>query len=129
MIYLLITLIVVFIFQGLEDENRRKASTMSKYKYTIKWHNIALLKNFILWGFVSASLLGISWKSLLLLFTIGLTRLVVLNTTINLYRGKNNIWYFSKSSSYPDKLLYKFPKVSYFTTLTLFIINWIILIK
>ena len=115
--------------QGLEDENRRKASTMSNYQYTIKWHNLALIKNIILWSFVSYLILGINWEILFLLVTIGLSRLIILNTTINLYRGRNKIWYFSDSSSYPDKLLYKYPKISYFTSLTIFIINWIILLK
>ena len=102
---------------------------MSQYGYTIKWHNLALIKNIILWGFVSYLILGISWNTLFLLVTIGLSRLVILNTTINLYRGVNKIWYFSESSSYLDKLLYKYPKTSYFTSLIIFIINWIILLK
>ena len=128
MIYFLITIIVVFILQGIEDENRQKASSVKFYEKTILWHNIAFAKNIILWSFVAIYTSGFTLQALLLLTSIAFTRLVVLNTTINLYRGQNKIWYFSESSSYPDKLFYKYPKLFYFSSIMICMSLWIILI-
>lgn len=94
--------ILVFIIEGYTDFNIIKSSNQDKSKEIRNWHK----SNFISWILIVSLIcylkFGISWQALMNLSFIGLIRNFFLNTTLNLFRGKN-VYYLGTKGI--DKLL------------------------
>lgn len=121
----IVIILLAFIVEGFHDYYIWKSSDYGKYEYTKKWHIADFLFHTIVWGYVSYlntnSILGCAF----LLVTVGFSRLVILNTTLNILRGKK-IHYFSSSSNPIDKILSKKPIISYFTIVGVAVFLWVV---
>jgi len=101
---------VIFIIEGLHDYYVRKSSSAHKYVYTKMWHKVDFVYNVLIWSLVSYLIFYFSIDAFIFLFYMGISRMFLLNSTINLLRG-NKISYLSDSSNIIDKTLKKYENI------------------
>jgi hypothetical protein len=101
---------VIFIIEGLHDYYVWKSSSEHKYVYTKMWHKVDFVYNVLIWSLVSYLIFYFSIDAFIFLFYMGISRMFLLNSTINLLRG-NKISYLSDSSNIIDKTLKKYENI------------------
>jgi hypothetical protein len=101
---------VIFIIEGLHDYYVWKSSSAYKYVYTKMWHKVDFVYNVLIWSLVSYLIFYFSIDAFIFLFYMGISRMFLLNSTINLLRG-NKISYLSDSSNIIDKTLKKYENI------------------
>jgi hypothetical protein len=101
---------VIFIIEGLHDYYVWKSSSAHKYVYTKMWHKVDFVYNVLIWSLVSYLIFYFSIDAFIFLFYMGISRMFLLNSTINLLRG-NKISYLSDSSNIIDKTLKKYENI------------------
>lgn len=120
MILIIIAITIIFITEGFHDYYVWKASSYHKYEYTKMWHKVDFVYNVFVWALVSYLIFGFSIDAILLLVFIAITRMLMLNTTINLLRGMK-ISYLSESSNIIDKLLHKYEDIVFVVLIFIYI--------
>ena len=110
MILIILTISIIFIIEGFHDYYVWKSSSYDKYKYTRIWHKIDFVYNVAIWSLVSYLIFGFTMNAFLFLFLLGISRMLFLNSTINLLR-KMKISYLSDSSNIIDKVLKKYEDI------------------
>jgi len=111
---------VIFIIEGLQDYYVWKSSSAHKYVYTKMWHKVDFVYNVLIWSLVSYLIFYFSIDAFIFLFYMGISRMFLLNSTINLLRG-NKISYLSDSSNIIDKTLKKYENIVFVTLLISYI--------
>lgn len=101
---------VIFIIEGLHDYYVWKSSSAHKYVYTKMWHKVDFVYNVLIWSLVSYLIFYFTIDAFIFLFYMGISRMFLLNSTINLLRGKK-ISYLSDSSNIIDKTLKKYENI------------------
>ena len=74
------------------------------------WHKVDFVYNVLIWSLVSYLIFYFSIDAFIFLFYMGISRMFLLNSTINLLRG-NKISYLSDSSNIIDKTLKKYENI------------------
>lgn len=125
MILIIIAITIIFITEGFHDYYVWKSSTNDKYEYTKIWHKIDFVYNVFVWSMVSYLIFGLNIDAILFLIFIAITRMLMLNSTINLLRGMK-ISYLSENSNVIDKLLHKYEDIVFVVLILIYISGFFI---
>jgi hypothetical protein len=86
---LLEVFIVLFILESIHDYSIEKIQNFKETKYVRRWHTVSFVSWIIIAGYCVYLNHGFTWTSLGVLAFLGLLRNFILNTGLNIQRGKD----------------------------------------